>query len=143
MNVLALRAGAPANLCGFLLGIALLALPSVMRAQPAAYHHYRTLETAHFRVHTTPALEREGRVVAAAAERANARVSRELAPPRGIVDIVVSGDADYSNGSATPIPSNRIIVFAHPPLENEGLRVDEDWLTLVVTHELTHVFHLD
>src|SRR3981189_3002994 len=80
-NVLALRAGAPANLCRFLLGIALLALPSVMRAQPAAYHRYRTLETAHFRVHTPPALEREGRVVAAAAERAYAQLSRELVPP--------------------------------------------------------------
>jgi hypothetical protein len=123
--------------------VSLLLLAPPASAQPAPYKSYRTLTTSHFRIHTTPDLEREGRIVAAAAERAYALLARELVAPRGIIDVVVSNDADYSNGSATPFPSNRIVVFTHPPLENEGLRVQEDWLTLVVTHELTHVFHLD
>ncbi|HEY2027061.1 MAG TPA: hypothetical protein VGG78_08635, partial [Gemmatimonadaceae bacterium] len=123
----------------------LIALLSGLRleAQPAPYHHYRTLETQHFRVHVARGLEREGRVAAAAAERAYAGLARELTPPRGMIDLVVSDDADYSNGFATPFPTNRIVVFANPPIESRGLELNEDWLALVVTHELTHIFHLD
>jgi hypothetical protein len=112
-------------------------------AQPAAYRHYRTLDTPHFRVHVGPGLEREGRVAAAAGERAYALLSRELVPPRGLIDLTVSDDADFANGNATPLPTNRINVFAAPPVENQGLRFNDDWIEIVVTHELTHIFHLD
>jgi hypothetical protein len=112
-------------------------------AQPAPYRHYRTLDTPHFHVHVAAGLEREGRVAGAAAERAYALLSRELVAPRGPIDLVVSDDADYSNGFATPLPTNRIVVLATPPVENRGLRLNEDWLQVVVTHELTHIFHLD
>ena len=57
-------------------------------------------------------LEREGRVAAAAAERAYAQLARELARPRGRIDLVVSDDADYSNGFAIVSRRNRIVVFA-------------------------------
>ena len=127
----------------FLLAALVLALPRTVLAQPAPYHRYRTLDTPHFRVHAAEGLEREGRVAAAAAERAYALLSRELVRPRGIIDIVVSDDADYANGNATPWPTNRINIFAAPPIENEGLRFNDDWIEVVVTHELTHVFHLD
>ncbi|HUQ45204.1 MAG TPA: hypothetical protein VM033_01055 [Gemmatimonadaceae bacterium] len=112
-------------------------------AQPAPYHRYRTFDTPHFRVHVTEGLEREGRVAGAAAERAYEMLSRELVRPRGMIDLVVSDDADYANGNATPLPSNRINIFAAPPIENAGLRFNDDWLAIVVTHELAHVFHLD
>ena len=116
---------------------------AVAAAQPAPYHHYNTLGTPHFRVHAPDGLEREGRVAGAAAERAYALLARELVAPRGIIDLVVSDDADYSNGYATPFPTNRIVVFATPPVESEALRLNEDWLGIVITHELTHIFHLD
>src|SRR5262249_29137155 len=35
------------------------------------------------------------------------------------------------------------IIWAHPPIDNEALRFGDDWLQQVVTHEITHVFHLD
>jgi hypothetical protein len=120
-----------------------IALASELGAQPDPSHHWRTLDTPHFHVHAPAGLEREGRVAAAAAERAYGLLARELVAPRGPIDLVVSDDADYSNGYATPFPSNRIVVFATPPVEAEGLRLNEDWLQLVVTHELTHIFHLD
>ena len=126
-----------------LVALLLAAVPPRAAAQPAPYHRYRTLESPHFRVHVAEGLEREGRVAAAAAERAYAQLSRELVVPRGIIDLVVSDDADYANGNATPIPSNRINVFATPPIESQGLRFNDDWLEIVVVHELAHVFHLD
>ena len=44
---------------------------------------------------------------------------------------------------ATTFPTNRIVVYAQPPVDVSSLRNYSDWMTLVVTHELTHVFHLD
>ena len=104
---------------------------------------WRTLETKHFRVHFTPPLEQEARRAAVNAERAYAALSTELATPRGAIDLVVSDNVDYVNGYATPFPSNRIVVFTHPPSNASGLRNYDDWNSLVITHELAHIFHLD
>ena len=104
---------------------------------------WRTLETRHFRVHFTPPLEQEARKAAVNAERAYAELSTELKPPRGPIDLVVSDNVDFVNGYATPFPSNRIVVFTHPPSDASGLRRYDDWNRLVVLHELTHIFHLD
>jgi hypothetical protein len=112
-------------------------------AQPAPYHHWQTLDTEHFRVHVARGLESEGRVAGAAAERAYAALARDLVRPRGRIDLVVSDDADYSNGYAIVSPTNRVVVFATPPIEHAGLRFNQDWLELVITHELAHIFHLD
>ena len=104
---------------------------------------WHTLHTRHFRIHFTPPLEAEARRAAVNAERAYAELSSELVPPRGTIDLVVSDNVDYVNGYATPFPSNRIVVFAHPPVDASGLRSYADWNSLVITHELTHIFHLD
>ena len=112
-------------------------------AQLPPNDHWRTLHTRHFRVHFTPPLEQEARRAAVNAERAYAELSTELVPPRGTIDLVVSDNVDYVNGYATPFPSNRIVVFARPPTDASGLRNYDDWNALVITHELTHIFHLD
>jgi hypothetical protein len=112
-------------------------------AQVPPNANWRTLRTAHFSVHFTPELEDIARRTAANAERAYAQLARELAPPRGRIDIVVSDNVDYSNGTATTVPSNRLYIYANPPVEASALRFNDDWNALVVTHELTHVFHLD
>ncbi|HMA24122.1 MAG TPA: hypothetical protein VKP00_09005, partial [Gemmatimonadaceae bacterium] len=121
----------------------LLALvPSPARAQ-APNLDWRTLETKHFFVHFTPPLEPLARRIAADAERAYTELSRELHPPRGMIDVVISDDVDQSNGFATAFPTNRIVIFANPPVSESALRYTNDWGQLVITHELTHIFHLD
>jgi len=115
----------------------------VASAQLPPNDNWRTLETRHFRVHFTPQLEQEARRAAVNAERAYTALSTELVPPRGTIDLVISDNVDYVNGYATPFPSNRIVVFAHPPTDPTGLKSYDDWNSLVVTHELTHIFHLD
>jgi hypothetical protein len=112
-------------------------------AQLVPQDSWYTIETQHFRIHFPKLLENEGRSAAVNAERAWAELSTELRPPGGRVDIVVADNVDYVNGFASTLPSNRIVVFAHPPVDLPELRNYGDWSRLVITHELTHIFHLD
>ncbi len=104
---------------------------------------WRSIETPHFVVTFTPPTEGLARRIAADAERAYAQLAQQLHPPRGKIDVVISDDVDASNGSATPFPTNRIVVYANPPVSESALRYTNDWGQLVITHELTHIFHLD
>lgn len=112
-------------------------------AQLVPNDDWRTLHTAHFRVHFTPPLEEQARRAAVNAERAYVQLAAELAPPRGPIDVVIADNVDYVNGYATTFPTNRIVLFAHPPIDFSGLRHYDDWNALVLTHELAHIFHLD
>ena len=98
-------------------------------AQVAPNLDWRTLKTQHFYVHFNPATEGLARRIAAAAERAYVQLSNEMHPPRGTIDIVISDDVDLSNGSATPTPTNRIIIYANPPVSESALRYTNDWAT--------------
>ncbi|HKO15759.1 MAG TPA: hypothetical protein VJU87_05945, partial [Gemmatimonadaceae bacterium] len=119
------------------------ALPAAAAAQIAPNAHWETLRTAHFYIHFTPPLEHMARRAAVSAEVAYGQLASELVPPRGPVDLVISDDADLSNGSATPFPTNRIVIYANPPVDESALRFTDDWTSMVITHELTHIFHLD
>jgi hypothetical protein len=112
-------------------------------AQLVPSDKWYTIETEHFRVHFVKALEPEARRGAVNAERAFAELSTELKPPAGKIDLVIADNVDYVQGYATSIPSNRVVVFAHPPIDTPELRNYDDWSQLVITHELTHIFHLD
>jgi hypothetical protein len=109
----------------------------------APYLAWRTLTTTHFRINFNPPLEPLARRLAADAERAYEQLSHEMHPPRGMIDVTLTDDVDFSNGNATPFPSNRIVVYANPPIDDTALRYTNDWTQSVITHELTHIFHLD
>jgi Tol biopolymer transport system component len=105
---------------------------------------YRTLESAHFRVTYPPELESLARRAAGTAESTRDFLVAQLSvPPAGKVDIVLTDDVDFSNGFANAFPSNRVVVYARPPIDEEALSYNTDWIDLVVSHELTHIFHLD
>ena len=126
-------------LCAVLLQIA----SRTAEAQVRPDLEWRTLANERFRVHFTPELETLARRTLANAEWAYEQLARELPKPRGLVDIVVADNVDYANGYATPYPSNRIVVYARPPVDEPTLRNHADWNRMLVTHELVHIFHLD
>ena len=80
---------------------------------------------------------------AAEAENAWKSLSTELSPPAGPVDLLLQDNVDQSNGFAQTFPTNRITIYVVPPVALAELRFHDDWLRLVITHELTHIFHLD
>ncbi len=125
----------------------LLTLRTPLQAQVDPRGTVRTIPTAHFRVHYrvegSEASLALARRAAAIAEYAYEALSTELAPPDGPIDLLLADNVDFSNGFAQVFPTNRIVVYAVPPIGSVELRQHDDWLTLVITHELAHIFHLD
>lgn len=132
-------------LLGLGLGLVVaLALPRALAGQVRPDAAWRSIETEHFVVTFEDGLEELARRAAAQAERAYALLRDTLvAPPRGKIDLVVADNVDFANGFATVVPSNRVTVYVHPPADDINLAYFDDWLELVITHELAHIFHLD
>lgn len=120
-----------------------MALAGEARAQVRPDREWRTIRSEHFHVHFTPELEHVARRAAVHAESAWVALARHLPRPRGTIDLLISDEFDVSNGFAMPSPSNRIVVYANPPVVESALRFTDDYLQLLVTHELAHIFHLD
>ncbi len=113
------------------------------RAQTDPSGPWRTWHTPHFRVHAQAWNEAVAREAALDAERAYALLARELTPPRGTIDLTLFDNVDFSNGFTTVFPSSRISIFLTPPAGDPILAPYDDWIRFVLTHELTHAFHLD
>jgi Tol biopolymer transport system component len=118
--------------------------PSSARAQVAPDARWYTFDTPHFQVHYQQGLEPLARRAAARAEEARAALGEVLVEaPRGRVHLVLGDNLDYANGLANVFPRNRVVVYAHAPVDEPSLAYAHDWLELVVSHELGHVHHLD
>ncbi|HEY6557053.1 MAG TPA: BamA/TamA family outer membrane protein [Polyangiaceae bacterium] len=108
------------------------------------YLDWYTLETPRFRVHYHSGLERVAQRVANLAEVIHARLSPQLDwTPTELTQIVVTDYTDAANGSATALPYNTIRLFVSSPDDMSVLGDYDDWLSMLLTHEHTHVLHAD
>ena len=104
---------------------------------------WRTLATEHFSVHFPAHLREQARLVAGVAESVYPQVTARLGwRPESRTEIVVLDSLDPSNGAASPLPFNYIQIVLAPPDEGPLLQ-NREWLELVLTHEFTHIAHLD
>ncbi|HKB64113.1 MAG TPA: hypothetical protein VKD03_14705 [Burkholderiales bacterium] len=104
---------------------------------------WRTLDTEHFSVHFAEHYRSQAQVVAQVAESVYPRITGWLKwKPESRTQIVVLDSLDFSNGYASPFPFNFIGIILSPPDEGELLQ-NREWLELVLTHEFTHIVHLD
>ena len=117
--------------------------PAAAQAVPPN-ENWRQIGTEHFVVTYPTGLRQLGERAAASAERAHALLAdRFVAPPEGRIQLLVSDHVDLANGFATPVPYNQVTVFARPPMHGGAISYFDDWLDLVIVHELVHTFHLD
>ncbi|MEC9464575.1 MAG: BamA/TamA family outer membrane protein, partial [Myxococcota bacterium] len=63
--------------------------------------------------------------------------------PQGIIDVVLSDSSDRANGSATVMPKNTLRLYLAAPIETTGLSTYDDWLRILITHELAHICDID
>jgi WD40 repeat protein/surface antigen Omp85-like protein len=111
---------------------------------PPPDEDWRTLDTPHFRVVFPADLESSGRLAAGYAEQAwKALTDVFVEPPSGRVNLLITDHTDVSNGFAQWRPYNRIVVWVRPPMEGMSIAFVDDWLANVVTHEVSHLFHMN
>jgi Tol biopolymer transport system component len=113
-------------------------------APPPPRGRWFTLETPHFNIHFYEEERAFAEKVAHFAERAFRLNTRYLnwrpTPP---VNVLLSDISDEANGSASSIPYTFINAFGVPPDSLDELNDFDDYVKLLITHEFTHVVHLD
>ncbi len=103
-----------------------------------------TLETDHFNIHYPTGLEPIARRVAQVAEAAHARLTGPLGyAPDSRTEVLITDTSEGANGSATVVPYNAIRLFVTSPDDFSPLNDYDDWYLSLVTHEHTHILHID
>jgi hypothetical protein len=107
------------------------------------WRDWRSADSQHFRIHYRAEHRAVAERVVAIAERVYPRITQQLAwEPRGRTEIALFSEFDVTNGYSTPLPFNTVGIYLAPP--DEGQLLDNSaWLDLLITHEFTHIVHLD
>lgn len=105
---------------------------------------WRTIETEHFYVHYLVGDEDAAERVAAVAERAYDRLTVAWGHEIFLkTHISLYDNQDTANGRATAVPFPQIIAYTTAPEALSVLESYDDWIDILITHELVHVVHLD
>ncbi|MDH3200756.1 MAG: hypothetical protein OEM15_07675 [Myxococcales bacterium] len=105
---------------------------------------WRTVQSEHFEVNYPEPLGLLARRVLEIAERANQRLVPLLGDqPKKRVQITLTDESGFANGSAAALHYNQIRLFASAPDDLSILGDFDDWMTVLVTHEHTHIVHQD
>ncbi|HVU01021.1 MAG TPA: hypothetical protein VHE30_04685 [Polyangiaceae bacterium] len=136
------RGGTLAVLCAAAFLVASCLVRTASAGDP--YLRYYTVHSPHFRVHYHAGLEDLAQRTAVLAEAIRARLGAALEHvPDTVVHILVVDTTDSANGSASGVPYNAVRVFVTPPEDQSTLGDYDDWMTELVTHENTHIVHID
>ena len=107
------------------------------------FARYQTFETPHFIVTFEAGLEDYARRAATRAEAAHGAAGARLWTSSARQDPAGHRRSGrHLQRIGDTYPTNRIVAFAHTPVEGELFYTD-DPIELLATHELAHVFHLD
>lgn len=103
-----------------------------------------TLHTPNFRIHYPRQLEPIASRVASLSEKIHERLTGPLGyAPKSGTEIVITDNTDSANGSATALPYNTIRLFVTAPDDMSPLGDYDDWMLELITHEYTHILHID
>lgn len=105
---------------------------------------WQQLKSPHFKIYYAQDLGDVAQRVAHLAEEAHATLSAKYRwKPLGRTAVVVTDNNDQANGFATVLPYNYLLLRVSAPPPGEPLGNYDDWLRLLVTHEYTHIIHMD
>ena len=116
--------------------------PSALAGDPQL--QWYTLSTTNFRIHYHGGLEAQAQRTAEVAEQLEAHLVRWLGQPPGErTEIVLADVSDSSNGFASVLPYSAITLYVTAPDDLSILNDYDDWLPTLVSHEQTHIVHLN
>ena len=122
-------------------------LAALLVSEPARagdpYVPWFTLTTPHFHVHYHAGLEAVAQHSANVAEDVYRRVSPEVGfSPSARTELVLTDATEDSNGFANTLPYPAVTLYVAAPDDMSALGDYDDWVTELVTHELTHIFQM-
>jgi hypothetical protein len=105
---------------------------------------WHTVETPHFRINYYSGEQGIAEHVADLCEDIYARLSPAVGwSPSEKTEILLSDFTDSANGSASVLPYNGIRLNVTAPDDMSPLGDVDDWYLELVTHEFTHILHID
>ena len=105
---------------------------------------WRTLITPHFRITFHGGEEALAEEFAEVAEQIWATMTEEIGwDPARRTEIVLVDPTDSANGYASSLPVNTIVIYVTAPAEDSTLSNYDVWSSSILTHEYTHILHLD
>ncbi|MEK6371086.1 MAG: hypothetical protein AABO58_00135 [Acidobacteriota bacterium] len=110
----------------------------------APHEDWRTITTAHFRVHYPAPFEAWATRAAGRLESVRDAVVAEVGfAPEQVTDVLVVDPVAEANGQAIPLlDTPRMILFAQPPGPETQIGEYSDWIDLLTVHETAHLVHL-
>lgn len=105
---------------------------------------WHTLLSPRFAVHYPDGARNLGVRVSALAEEVLDDVGDLLGyVPDGRIEVVLIDNSDLANGSAQVSPQNTVRLILSAPTELTGLSSYDDWLRILLVHELAHICDID
>lgn len=105
---------------------------------------WRTIKTEHFSIHFDSNLEPVAQDVARILEEVHDELSPKMEwKPWGPSQVLLMDSTDESNGMASVMPYNWIILYVSQPSPDTALANYDNWLRTLIVHEYTHLLHFD
>ncbi len=125
------------------LAFASLVFTSTLLGQ-AAHEPWRTITTAHFRVHYPVQYEAWATRAASRLESVRAAVVAEVGfASDTVTDVLVENPSADANGiTIALLDSPRIVLYAEAPEPGTQIGEYSNWIDLLTVHETTHLVHL-
>ena len=131
------------RLCALFVSVVIFMFATSLSAQgPDA--NWRTITTAHFRIHYPAEYEAWTKRAASDIESVREAVVHEVGfSPEQVTDIVVKNPIAEANGVTLPLLDHpRIVLYTEPPEPEGQLGEFHNWIDLLTVHEMTHLVHL-
>ncbi len=117
------------------------AVPAIAQTPHGAW---RTITTAHFRVHYPAQYEAWSIRAASRLESVRAAVIAEVGfAPETVTDVIVENPIAEPNGATIPLlDTPRIVLYPEAPGPEEVIGEYSNWIDLLTVHETAHLIHL-
>jgi len=105
---------------------------------------WQSVQTEHFKINYPKSIEQIAKQSAIILEEIYPEITKKWSfEPWGRTEVVLIDSHDDSNGIASVLPYNWMIIYAGPPDPESSLAHYDDWLRTLLTHEFTHIVQID